>query len=83
MENRHTMTGKGKTLKTTPAMTKKMLAMAYAPGESCETASQRLRRWMAGNPNLMRRLKKTGYRQAQKRLTDVQVKIILNFLGTP
>ncbi len=64
-------------------MTKKQLALAYAPGLSVGGAANRLCHWLHYNPRLMDELRQTGYRESQHLLTARQVEIIFRHLGEP
>ena len=59
------------------------MAAAYAP-ELCDRAARRrLTSWLRINPQLMKRLQETGFKEKQRVLTPRQVEIIYEFLGEP
>ncbi len=62
---------------------KKELAIAYAPNLSMSGALNRLATWIKGNPELLRALYASGYRDAQRVLTSYQVRLIFEYLGEP
>ena len=64
-------------------MTKKQLALAYAPDLSVGGAINRLRHWLHHNAALMDELRQTHYRETQHLLTARQVAIIMKHLGEP
>jgi len=66
-----------------PPDTKHGLALAYFPTLKAAAAERKLRRWINGNPHLMKRLKRHGYSNCQKRLTPTQMRIIFGVLGAP
>lgn len=65
------------------SMTKKQLALAYAPDLSVGGAINRLRHWLHYNAALMDELRQTHYRETQHLLTARQVAIIMKHLGEP
>ncbi len=62
-------------------MTKKELAVRYAPNLSASGAANRLRRWINGDQHLRQELEKTGYNPRSRVLTKEQTAIILEHLG--
>lgn len=65
------------------AMSKKELAMLYAPDLAIKSATNRLCIWLHTNPSLMEELIQTEYRETQRLLTSRQVEIIIKYLGAP
>ena len=63
------------------SMTKKELALRYAPNLSASGAANRLRRWINGDQHLLQALEKTGYNPRNRVLTKEQAAIILEHLG--
>ncbi len=60
------------------------LAAAYFPNISDDaTARRNLRRWIALNPELTKRLQQAGYRPRQRYFTPKQVDAIFDILGEP
>ena len=64
-------------------MSKKELAMAYAPELSESGAYKRLRQWLHFNKQLMAALYEANYRDSQRVFTSRQVQIIFEHLGEP
>jgi len=64
-------------------MSKKELALAYAPDLSLQSARNRLHDWLHFNKNLMRELRKANYHDSQRIFTAKQVEIIFEHLGEP
>ncbi len=62
---------------------KSELALRYMPHLRPETAARILRRWIRTCPHLQECLMQTGYTPTQKLLTPLQVKYIVEHLGTP
>lgn len=65
------------------AMSKKELAVAYAPELTIKGATNRLGRWMRYNAHLMAELEEAGYRTSQRIMTSRQVGIVFKYLGRP
>lgn len=65
------------------SMSKKELAVLYAPGLATKSATNRLCLWLHTNPSLMEELRMTQYRETQHVLTSRQVEIIVRHLGEP
>ena len=64
-------------------ISKKQMALAYAPDLTVGGAVNRLRKWLHLNPELIADLRRTGYRETQHILTTRQVEIIYHYLGEP
>ena len=64
-------------------MSRKELAIAYAPELTVNGAYRRLRTWMSMSRHLMRALRRVGYQPGQRMLTGLQVQTIYQFLGEP
>lgn len=58
------------------------LAQLYFPGNTPQSASAQLKKWMK-NDQLLTKLIEAGYRSGQKLLTPRQVEIIVTHLGEP
>lgn len=58
------------------------LAQLYFPGNTPQSASAQLKKWMR-NDQLHAKLTEAGYHSGQKLLTPRQVEIIVNHLGEP
>ena len=65
------------------SMTKAELALMCHPNVKPELASQKLRRRMYQDSELMKDLEQTFYQKYAHRLTPRQVRMIFNRLGTP
>ena len=64
-------------------MSKKQLALAYAPELSESGAYKRLHQWLHFNKNLMADLRAANYQDKQRVFTGKQVAIIFQYLGEP
>lgn len=58
------------------------LAQLYFPGNTPQSASAQLKKWML-NEQLYAKLTEAGYHSGQKLLTPRQVEIIVTHLGEP
>lgn len=58
------------------------LAQLYFPGNTPQSASAQLKKWMK-NDQLYSKLLEAGYHSGQKILTPRQVEIIVDHLGEP
>ena len=63
--------------------TKQELALLYFPSSSPEVASAHLMRWIRRIPDLMQKLRESGYGKFDKEFTPLQVSHIFYFLGNP
>lgn len=68
---------------STSSLSKKQLALLYAPTLTMNAALNRLARWLHHNPDLWQALLATGYTTRQRNLTAKQVAIIYDYLGEP
>lgn len=59
------------------------LAMAYFPQSNYDAASRHLNRWIKRIPELVDRLRETGYNQYQRHFNARQVALIYQFIGEP
>ena len=64
-------------------MTKRELAMMYAPDLTPHAAVNRLMQWINYHPTLTQELLATGYRKTSRILTAKQVHLIVERLGEP
>ena len=64
-------------------MSKKQLALAYAPELSESGAYKRLHQWLHFNKQLMSDLYAANYQDSQRVFTSKQVQIIFEYLGYP
>ncbi len=64
-------------------MSKKQLALAYAPELSESGAYKRLHQWLHFNKQLMSDLYAANYQDKQRVFTSRQVAIIYEYLGEP
>jgi len=64
-------------------MTKRELAMMYAPDLTPHAAVNRLMQWINYHPTLTQELLATGYRKTARVLTAKQVHLIVERLGEP
>lgn len=62
---------------------KSELALLYMPDTSLETARRALNRAIHNNKELLEKMSLTGYKNTSKRLSPLQVKIIVIHLGLP
>ena len=74
--------GRERVLRVSP-MTKKELALAYAPELSVQGARNRLHQWLHFNKQLMSDLYAANYQDSQRVFTSRQVQIIFEHLGEP
>ncbi len=65
------------------SMTKRELAMMYAPDLTPHAAVNRLMQWISYHPTLTQELLATGYRKTSRILTAKQVHLIVERLGEP
>ena len=65
------------------AYRKQDLAMLYFPDEEKNSASRKLRRWMAECNDLLKELAVINYRKCRKFYTRQEVAIIVEYLGFP
>lgn len=65
------------------SMTKRELAMLYAPELTPHAAVNRLMTWISRIPKLGRELEQTGYQKHCKLLSPDQVQLIFKYLGEP
>jgi hypothetical protein len=63
--------------------TKSELAMLYVVDTLQETAERILRRWIHGNPELMKALQEKNYNKHCHILAPIHVQIIFEHLGEP
>ena len=68
---------------TQRSYTKQELALLYFPSTSPVVASAHLMRWIQRNPDLMTKLRESGYGKNTKEFTPMQVSHIFYFLGEP
>ena len=73
MENKSTIRTYGRT----------ELAQLYSPYITPDAAWRRLRRWIAFNKSLTKKLAASGYIPTQRVFTPAQVKLIMDELGDP
>lgn len=60
------------------------LGHAYSPNDTPDSARRLLMRWIKFHPTLLGDLRRTGYVPgACRRLTPMQVKLIIDALGAP
>ena len=74
--------GRERVLRVSP-MSKKQLALAYAPELSESGAYKRLHQWLHFNKQLMSDLYAANYQDSQRVFTGKQVAIIFQYLGEP
>lgn len=63
--------------------TKQELALLYFPDSSPVVASAHLMRWICRNPDLLQKLRESGYCKNSKEFTPMQISYIIYFLGEP
>ncbi|MCC8134695.1 MAG: DUF4248 domain-containing protein [Tannerellaceae bacterium] len=61
----------------------KEIACLYNPGFKPDTATKRLRQWLAIHPTLIRELEEAGWKKGMKVLTPMQIKVLVGCLGDP
>lgn len=59
------------------------LALLYFPNSSKKSASTQLGRWIQVNDKLANKLKNAGFIKGKRILTPMQVKIIIENIGSP
>lgn len=57
------------------------LAMYYFPARRPEVAVAHLRRWIASDPEMLRDLKRAGYRLYARRFSPRQVRVLAKYLS--
>jgi len=65
------------------SISKRELALHYAPDLTPHGATNRLLDWLKRDEPTMQRLYEAGYRPKQKFFTSRQIRIIFEFLGEP
>lgn len=64
-------------------MSKGQLAQLYAPGLKPGSAVNRLMKWIAMQPELLKQLRQCGYEPRLRVFTVRQVELIFQYLGQP
>lgn len=59
------------------------LASIYSPNITTPSAWRKLKLWIEKSPHLLDNLKAFGYEENQRTFTPMQVRLIVNALGTP
>ena len=59
------------------------LAQLYSPALSSSAQNKQLLRWIRNHPQLRDELAREGWVKGTRRLTSMQVRIIVSYLGEP